>query len=97
MLNVTKVNINDLHNRNRVRREYRGRSKQRPVFNVFSVHSWRQSFERARATPAMRHVCDAMLERYEARVREWGYSLLDLEFRGPSPLDRFALVTRPGL
>ena len=69
-LNVSAVRVGY-----RARREYLGGSKSRPVFAARYVRQWKALFEIFRRRHVME--CEVMLAKYESRVNEYGYSLLD--------------------
>ena len=60
----------------RQRREFRG-DRRRPKLDVTQVDAWKQPYTEAFAR-ANRTVCAAMVREYGARVRRFGYSLLDV-------------------
>ena len=90
-IKVVKSNVDSKGARGR--REYRGGNKKHPTFNTAYVTQWKTDFRTFSVNGTLGNPgkCDAIIAKYEARVLEYGYSLKDIDYRGPSKFDPFRI------
>ena len=63
--------------KNKQRRQLRG-SREELLFDTTLLSSWQDGFRNASSVGDRPRICAEVVRKYEARVNEYGYSLVDL-------------------
>ena len=70
-------NASTTQSHERIRRHYHG-ERGNPVIDMAMLNSWQDGFRYASSVGDRPRICAEVVRKYEARVNEYGYSLVDL-------------------